>query len=175
MTISSDAKRLIDTVYADRADQAWIEWGSFDALGQFSRNGCGRAGTVLQSVPDDQAVYWCVGLLKPGTGRANDNVERVMVLTIDDVGTKIDREAMEMLAPPPTVKIETSPGNFQWQYGIRGGMAPADYTALRRSMRSHPVWGRSEATAVSNLVRLPMGINGKPGVQWAVRVEEFAS
>src|SRR6188768_3448790 len=142
-----------------------IEWGHFDSAGKFFIDGHGRTGDIkARDIPAGMAVYRCVGRLKAGAGRANENVEAVEVLTIDDVGTRISQEGMELLAPQPTDIIETSPGNFQWQYVIDGGgMDVADYVALRASMKANAVWGASHATAPSNLVRLPMGVNGKPG------------
>jgi len=162
----STIREVFNSVYGfneSEIDDLWVEWGSFSNLGKFDRQGYGRLGGLKVAVPDDRAVYMSAGRMKPGTSRANENVERVTVLTIDDVGSSIDRDAMEMLAPEPTVIIETSPGNHQWQYAIAGGMEPARYVALRAAMKANGVWGSSHATAPSNLVRLPWGVNGKPG------------
>src|SRR6187551_1904968 len=101
-----------------------VEWGFFDASGKFKIHGTGRVGVITaRDIPAGAAIYRCAGRLKAGAKRANENVVAVEVLTIDDVGPRIDRDAMALLAPAPTSILETSPGNFQWQYEIRGGMA----------------------------------------------------
>jgi hypothetical protein len=164
-TIPASVKTLVDEVYGARWGDAYVEWGLFDAQG-FNRKGSGRAASVAP--PEDMAVFWSAGLLRPGCERANDNVEKLMVFLIDDVGragnSRFDPAELEMFMPAPTVVIESSPGNFQWQWGIRDGMGEDLATALRRSLP----W-QSHATAMSNLIRLPMGVSGKPGVAHRVR------
>jgi hypothetical protein len=172
MTIrNADTLMYLKEAFGDRWEQAWVEWGTFDGGGLFRRNGYGRVGKLAEgSPPEDQAVYVCCGLLKPGsTRRCIENVSRVHVLCIDDVGSKIDLADMEAgvgmgLVPEPSATIETSPGNFQWHYFIAGGMEVEQYRALRKAMRSNAIHGHSDAISPANLIRLPMGVNGKPGM-----------
>jgi hypothetical protein len=161
---------FLTSIFGTRAGDAWIEWGHFAPHLVIDHRG--RLAGNVGSPPDDRAVYYCAGMIKPGGTRCNADIERVHVLTIDDVGTKIDRDMMEMAAPAPTFVIETSAGNHQWQYAIDGGMDPEVYVALRASMKANAIWGHSEAIAPSNLVRLPVGVNGKSGVAHDVRLVE---
>jgi putative DNA primase/helicase len=142
--------------------EAWIEWAVH--VPKFQRKGFGRAAKA--NPPDTMAVYWTAGLIKPGTTRANRNVDKVMVFVIDDVGTqpgksKISEEMLGYLgAPEPTAIIETSPNNHQWQYVMTDGYDEDTHRALHASVP----W-KSDATAPSNLIKLPMGVNGKKGLE----------
>jgi hypothetical protein len=159
--LPSHVKELLQDVYGTRWGEAYLEWGLFDATG-FHRKGFDRALTA--SPPDDMAVFWSAGLLKPGTGRADANVEHLKVFVMDDVGkvpgkSRIDPDELELMMPQPTSRPESSPGNAQWQWGLTDGMDEGTVTALRASLP----W-QSHATAMSNLIRVPMGVSGKPGI-----------
>jgi hypothetical protein len=162
--IPAHVKKLLQDVYGTRWGEAWLEWWLFDGKGGFipGTRGFGRAATA--NPPDDRAVFWSAGLLKPGTDRADANVEGLKTFVMDDVGkvagkSEIDPDLLEMLMPQPTSRPESSPGNEQWQWCFSDTMAEDVVTALRRSLPF-----QSHATAMSNLIRVPMGISGKPGI-----------
>ena len=114
-------------------------------------------------LPEDTDCYFCPALLREGaTTRSNANAERVHVLVIDDVGTKISREGFDMFGPEPSYWLETSPDNYQAGFLIGNGCTPAEYVALRKSMKSHAIWGHADGVDPVHLFRLPQGINTKP-------------
>jgi hypothetical protein len=156
--------QLLQDAFGDQWERAHVEWWRFGADGKVIPETHKWAPAMFADPGREDAVYYCVSLLKPGSKRSNENVERVFVMTLDDVGTKIVPDEGEDV-PEPSWVLETSPGNWQWQYMIDGGMVAQEYTAMRAKMRATGNWwAKSEATAPANLVRLPMGVNGKPGI-----------
>jgi hypothetical protein len=69
--------------------------------------------------------------------RRKAQFEEVCVLVADDVGDKISLESIERL-PPPSIIIETSPGNFHYLYLVK----------RREWPWAEPLWTERQAAAV---------------------------
>ena len=85
------------------------------------------------------------------------NCEYVLVMVLDDVGTKAKLPPLE-----PTWKIETSPGSFQWGYVFNEQPTKGEYTAAIKAIAEAGYTDPGAINAVRNF-RLPGSINLKPG------------
>lgn len=119
------------------------------------------------------ANYYCVSIFNYGGGRFRRKKEifrRQNIVVLDDIGTKLDQTAVELLYPPPTYKLETSPGNFQWGYKIKGGCddirkAEALVEAIIENEMVNPSGKDPGMANVTRVVRLPFGANVKDSVK----------
>ena len=97
------------------------------------------------------------------------NCEYVLVLVLDDIGTKSKTPPL-----PPTWVMETSPGNFQWGYAFTEVQpTKADFSAAITSIADA---GYTDAGAINPVrnFRLPGSVNLKPGREGFVsRLVEF--
>jgi len=87
------------------------------------------------------------------------NCEYVLVMVLDDIGTKSKRPTIE-----PTWIMETSPGNYQWGYVFDCESAPTkgDFTAAIKAIADAGFTDGGAINAVRNF-RLPGSTNLKPG------------
>jgi len=85
------------------------------------------------------------------------NCEFVLVLMLDDVGTKAKE-------PPllPTWIIETSPGSFQWGYAFSDQPTKGEFTAAIKAIAAAGYTDPGATNAVRNF-RIPGSVNLKPG------------
>jgi hypothetical protein len=96
------------------------------------------------------------------------NCEYVLVMVLDDVGTKA---AVPPLAP--TWVMETSPGSFQWGYAFSEQPTKADFSAAIRAIADAGYTDPGALNAVRNF-RIPGSVNLKPGRELFVsRLVEF--
>jgi hypothetical protein len=91
------------------------------------------------------------------------NCEYVLVMVLDDVGTKANTPPLE-----PTWKMETSPGSFQWGYVFSEQPTKAEFSAAIIAIAEAGYTDKGAINAVRNF-RLPGSVNLKPGR------DEFAS
>ena len=157
--LSADSEKLLRTVFGTAWLEAWVCWKG---------NMYGKRVRDLKpgDLPDDADCYFSIALLRDSAvARTVEGVERVMAIVIDDVGTKIDKEAFDMFCPiEPTWYVETSEGNFQVGWAVKDGCTVDEYRAHRTKMSTHPVWGHSDAAMDPvHLYRLPQGTNTKSG------------
>jgi Family of unknown function (DUF5906)/Primase C terminal 2 (PriCT-2) len=160
MALSKASKLFLQSIFGRRAADATVEWWKFTPGGKATGRQAARAVNATPAV--DDAVYWSVGLMKAGTGRANANVEAVHALVADDVGTKVDRDLVDLFMPAPTAVVETSTGNFQYVWAVPAGMAVIQHRRLWAGMEAL-LGVRMDGSDQSHLFRLPEGVNGKPG------------
>ncbi|WP_116365020.1 DNA-primase RepB domain-containing protein [Parahaliea mediterranea] len=80
-----------------------------------------RAGDVAFMQKAD--MYFTVSLFEPSVRgeqesavRRESNFLQAHIIGIDDVGKKIPLSVIQQVLPPPTIAIETSPGNQHWCY-----------------------------------------------------------
>jgi hypothetical protein len=109
--------------------------------------------------------------------RRKAQFSRTWCIMIDDIGTKIPREALpsDLL---PTLVVETSPGNFQVSYFLKQPQTNGDLAAdgIKRIIEKLTGGGVDPGMAgVTRVLRLPEGINGKPtcivdGKPWQCKV-----
>jgi len=87
---------------------------------------------------------------------------------IDDVGTKVDAAGLAKY-PPPTMKLETSEGNFQWWYKLDPPIPDYDIAKMfvAAMVRAVP----NDGAGPSRWGRLPVGYNTKRNFRH--RVTEF--
>ena len=83
--------------------------------------------------------------------------EYVLVMVLDDVGTKAKTPPLE-----PTWKMETSEGSFQWGYVFSDQPTKADFSAAIIAIAAAGYTDTGAINAVRNF-RLPGSVNIKPG------------
>ena len=85
------------------------------------------------------------------------NCEYVMVMVLDDIGTKSKTPPL-----PPTWIMETSPGNYQWGYAFNDQPTKGDFSAAILAIAEA---GYTDAGAINPVrnFRLPGSVNIKPG------------
>jgi hypothetical protein len=114
-------------------------------------------------IKPDWAIYgntasFIVDRFKDGHVSASaTNCEYVLVMVLDDVGTKAKVPPLE-----PTWKIETSPGSFQWGYVFNEQPTKGEYTAAIKAIADAGYTDPGAINAVRNF-RLPGSVNLKPG------------
>lgn len=93
------------------------------------------------------------------TSAAAANCEFVLVMVLDDIGTKSKTPPLE-----PTWKMETSPGNYQWGYVFDFEAQPkkADFAAAIRAIADAGYTDPGACNPVRNF-RIPGSINLKQG------------
>ena len=85
------------------------------------------------------------------------NCEYVLVMVLDDVGTKATVPPIE-----PTWKMETSEGSFQWGYVFSEQPTKAEFSAAIIAIAEAGYTDKGAINAVRNF-RLPSSVNIKPG------------
>ena len=85
------------------------------------------------------------------------NCEYVLVMMLDDVGTKAKTPPL-----PPTWIMETSEGSFQWGYAFSEQPKKGEFTAAMTAIAEAGYTDPGATNAVRNF-RLPGSVNLKPG------------
>lgn len=113
-------------------------------------------------IKPDWAIYgntasFIVDRFKDGHVSASAaNCEYVLVMVLDDVGTKAAIPPLE-----PTWKMETSEGSFQWGYAFSEQPTKMDFAAAIKAIADAGYTDKGAINAVRNF-RLPNSINLKP-------------
>lgn len=125
-------------------------------------------------IKEDWAVYgntasFIVDRFKDGHPSASAaNCEYVLVMVLDDVGTKAAVPPLE-----PTWKMETSEGSFQWGYVFSDQPTKKEFTAAIKAIADAGYTDPGAINAVRNF-RLPGSVNLKPGREmFRSRLTEF--
>ena len=125
-------------------------------------------------IKPDWAIYgntasFIVDRFKDGHVSASAaNCEYVLVMVLDDVGTKAAIPPLE-----PTWKIETSEGSYQWGYAFSEQPTKADFSAAIKAIADAGYTDKGAINAVRNF-RLPGSINLKPDRNnFAAKLVEF--
>jgi len=116
----------------------------------------------ISKVKADWAIYgntaaFVSDRLKAKLSASNTNCERVLVMVLDDIGTKSKAPPIE-----PTWKMETSEGSFQWGYVFSEQPPKGVYAAAIRAIAGAGYTDPGAVNAVRNF-RLPGSVNLKPG------------
>lgn len=114
-------------------------------------------------VPEGRAWYMNTGSFiidrfqdgKPSAAAAN--AEYVLVMMLDDIGTKSKEPPLA-----PTWVMETSAGSFQWGYAFSEQPTTAEFTAAIRAIADAGYTDPGATNAVRNF-RIPGSVNLKPG------------
>ena len=146
----------------------WLAWLAPEGeTALLVRQKKGRKGWIYR--PEMPAAYDGVGAWYGNTGSfivsrlearmsaSRDNIERVLVLMLDDIGTKSKAPPIE-----PTWKIETSPGNYQWgfAFGIDDQPTKAEFSAAIKAIAAAGFTDEGATNSVRNF-RLPGSVNHK--------------
>ena len=132
---------------------------------QFHKDGAIKASwpafLPTQKLREGQAIYGNTGSfildrMKDGFSAARANCEYVLVLMLDDIGTKSK-------APPiaPTWVMETSPDNFQWGFAFSEQPTKGAFVAAVKAMAAAGYTDPGAGNPVRNF-RLPGSVNLKP-------------
>ena len=114
-------------------------------------------------IKPDWAIYgntasFIVDRFKDGHPSASAaNCEYVLVMVLDDVGTKAAVPPIE-----PTWKMETSEGSYQWGYVFSEQPTKAEFTSAIKAIADAGYTDPGAINAVRNF-RLPGSVNLKPG------------
>lgn len=149
-------------------------WRPGDVLPVRVRNPMANRYSTVASFETDTNGRW---------RRESGLFRRGFALMCDDVGTGAGSKVAPavMQGMPPSVRVESSPHNFQYLYLLD---APCDeawrFAALIEKFIARRLAGNDPGQAGTNrVVRLPGGINGKPkyadpltGEPWRVRVAD---
>jgi len=94
--------------------------------------------------------------------RRTDSFAAGRALMIDDVGTKVDPKLVAHM--PPSAKVETSPGNFQWWYFLDRPERNRDKFdgVIRAFIYGHLLGNDPGMNGVNRVGRIPGFVNGKP-------------
>ncbi len=87
-TISPDGRDFIRTGFGAAAARAHVEWGKFNADGKLA--GLKWAHAKYATPKNDDAVFVSKATYRNGLGRSDANIDRVYLITLDDIGSKID-------------------------------------------------------------------------------------
>lgn len=169
---TADERFIMQVVPGNPADARDMAW----------RPRAWRPGDLLPANPLRTNGYVAISTF----GRAADNSWRrqkalfssMRCIMIDDVGTKVERERAAQLEP--TWRVETSPGNEQWFYVLRGGDRRREKAdAVLNALVDQALMPKDDKDpgmkGVTRVARVPGFINGKPResgewrVQWVWR------
>jgi len=140
-----------------------------DGNGQFQTHADGTikctwpAFLPTAKVKKDWAIYGNTGsfiLDRFADGKVSAsaaNCEYVLVMMLDDIGTKSKEPPLE-----PTWIMETSEGSFQWGYAFKEQPTKGDFTAAIKAIAKAGYTDPGATNAVRNF-RLPGSVNLKPG------------
>ena len=136
----------------------WLSDGSGTYWQNYTPDDAAWRGT-----PEDDAWYVCVAAVngEPGSsgkyiGRGRRHITRVHMLMFDDIGEKTGALPVE-----PSVKLETSPGSFQWLYFLSEPHEDLDqYEAFLKWCHGQG-WGDGGAGGAYRVCRVPGSRNIK--------------
>lgn len=119
--------------------------------------------------------YFSLASFKPdGNGqfrRKKDQFFALHVVTLDDVGTKVDREDVKL---PPSWALETSEGNYQYGYILAEPISnPEDADSLVKAIIGAGLCDKGASGPTARVMRLPVGVNGKSNPAFRCRLEEW--
>ena len=128
----------------------------------------------LKRIKDGQAWYGNTGsfiisrFTEGHISASKSNCEYVLVMMLDDVGTKAKIPPIE-----PTWIMETSEGSFQWGYAFAEQPTVGEYTAAIKAIADAGYTDPGATNAVRNF-RIPGSVNLKPNREaFAARLIEF--
>ncbi len=160
---------FLSVVFQNYVDQAWVcgfDQDPADPNNPQRWHGGVYSGHAKSQLDPLNNTYYCVSTFS-GKRRSALATERLMILVVDDIGTKVDPLEWEKRVPQlPTYILETSPGSFHYGYAIAGGFeghALATYIEMkwRNLVASIAASKKADARDLTRYVRLPVGVNTK--------------
>ena len=138
-----------------------------------------RSGTELNLGAQWNAYVTVAAFGRAGDGsfrRRTETFAAGRALMVDDVGTKVDPALVRGV--PPSVRIETSPGNEQWWYILDSPETDAArFDGTIRAFISSKLLGADPGmSGVTRVGRLPNYYNCKPAYGgWRVEMRELSA
>ena len=152
----------------DTDEQFWTTGFAGDPLNipHWQWGGKGAPPGMPSFIQPNHNNYVAVSSFKPGSDgqfhRRKANFSRMHMVMVDDVGTKVP---FENLALEPSVRVETSPENYQdWYFLNPPEPNPAKADRLIKAMIESGLTADASdpgMRGVTRYGRLPVGINGK--------------
>jgi hypothetical protein len=176
---------FLTTVFGKDADLAYV--CAFPGDPNSANNPERWAGRTYRGIdfknPQTLNTYVTVSVFSKGR-RRDPEATAMYVMIVDDVGTKVDQKLWEKLFPikdfPPTWVFETSRGNYQWGYAIKGGfrgypLAKFMEQSWKAAVKSIAKGGKDPGVGdLTRYFRLPEGMNGKASAKnWPVKVTHW--
>jgi putative DNA primase/helicase len=156
MPNTTDTARFLQAVFPDHATHAiFAQSIAGGGMAHFRR---------VTSLSGTRDCYWSVAEF-PDDGsnkRTKAHATAVRALVVDDVGTKVSREKVNLALGPATAVVETSAGNFQWTYRLAKPV-PVDHWAWFFSEVEKLVGQKLEGRDAVHVFRVPYGVNNKEG------------
>lgn len=132
----------------------------------------------LPRISAPRALYVSMSTSKQHTDGKHYNrkalFKQLCLVILDDIGAKIPLDRL----PPdliPTIIVQSSPGNYQYGYVFEKPIS--DYVAAEALITVVKDSGYTDAGGMTptKLIRLPGGVNGKPGKNrlWPVTLEKY--
>lgn len=116
----------------------------------------------------DKNTYFCPSSMQPGSKRDLEHFAALYVVVLDD----IKADDLEKL-PPPTYALETSVGNYQIGYKLAAPLTDLKFArAIHQALQGAGYCDNNGNNPV-RWVRLPVGINTKPGKMFPHRLQEW--
>jgi hypothetical protein len=116
-------------------------------------------------------LYFCVATVEDQTPLRRRKVDfrAAYVAVCDDIGTKIDAAKLTV---PPSYKLETSPGNYQWGYLLEPETDPDKFEALMKALADSE---RTDKACVdrTRIMRVPGSLNYKTTPPFAAVLHEW--
>lgn len=121
----------------------------------------------LERIPVGRSLYFGTSSCTPDPieGRLYNRkalFNRFFVLVLDDIGTKVPVSKIPDKLKP-TYIIESSPGNFQYGYVLKEPLDVLTQAEMLVQLVYDAGYSDDGGKMATKLVRLPDGVNGKPG------------
>ncbi|MEE8308605.1 MAG: hypothetical protein V3R81_15160 [Gammaproteobacteria bacterium] len=128
-------------------------------VGSYYQKTASVVGKLARSKPRQGVYFNCASFNLDESGamlRRKTNFRAFHVLVLDDIGTKVP--ANDLL---PTYRLTSSQGNEQWGYVLDVPLEQSAAESLLERVKQKGGLGDAGALKVSQLLRLPMGVNAK--------------
>ncbi len=181
--INYDISKLttfIDTVFHDlREDENILTWATKGRPGYPTRHD--EQFKKLKRVHQPMALYFGTSTCH-AEGEGDEAklfnrfalLDRLHVIVLDDIGTKVQHDDLPEAFKLPSYTIETSPGNFQYGLVLDTPIDNPESAKTLVQLIYDSGFTDSGGAMPTKLVRLPNGVNGKPGVDHVVQLKRLS-
>jgi hypothetical protein len=168
MPTYTDAEKFLQAIFPDWRNRA------FFAQANFPKDVWTQTRDLSQLDPANDC-YVSIAAFGPGAARKKAEALEVVFLAVDDVGTKVPEDRVELALGAPTKAVQTSAGNQQWFYRLSAPIAVADWDAWIAGVEKlvGVDFDQNSMEAV-HVFRVPMGLNTKKD-RGMFRVHEVAA
>ena len=172
MTENISLTEFVNTVFGDHQQHA-LGW----RVAAGSKPGYPSPLTAVINQTGDAAFYFGTATMsKSDRGELRNKgaqFKALHLIVLDDINTKIDEEALPDALAEPTYIIETSPDNYQFGYVLSEPVDNFEQAKALVQAVYESGWTDEGGKMPNKLVRLPHGVNGKPGDRFEVKLVEW--